>query len=101
MVARPTPHPSAEVALPHANGPFTVLCTTRDARAETRFTLSVFANEPVRLERMPPPTEAFGARLRGLEAREQAATRAAEVEIEAIEQRCAQRKRAVGAAAAI
>ncbi len=46
--ARP-PAPSAEVALPHANGPFTVLCTTRDARAETRFTLSVFANEPVRI----------------------------------------------------
>ena len=55
---------SAEVALPHANSPFTVLCTTRDARAETRFTLSVFANEAVRLERMPPPTEAVGARLR-------------------------------------
>jgi hypothetical protein len=38
---------------------------------------------------------------RELEAREQAATRAAEAEIEAIEQRRAQRKRAVGAAAAI
>jgi hypothetical protein len=58
---------SAEVELPHANSPFTILCTTRDAREETSFTLSVFSHDEISLKAMPAPSEAFARSVLALE----------------------------------
>ena len=57
-----------QIELPHANAPYTIVCTTRDARDETAFTLSVFANDAgVTLAPLPPPSEAFARALRDVE----------------------------------